>query len=105
MGDQELFGQSAPYLKPDGKFICLTGGKSQGVIPYLKSCVPTFLGGTPRKFTILSLSPSGDLMRDVVESYEQGKIKTVPIDSEYSMEDVVEVSELAFGISLLSLTS
>jgi NADPH:quinone reductase-like Zn-dependent oxidoreductase len=104
VGDQELFGQSSPYLKPDGKFICLSGGKSQGLIPYVKSCLPAFLGGTPRKFTILGLSPSGDLMRQIVKSYEEGKIKTVPIDSEYSMEDVLDVSLLPFGTSLSSLT-
>lgn len=90
MGDFELYRDSPAYLKPNGKFICLSLGSSNGVVPLLKSFLPTFLGGTPRKFTTLNLSPSGDLMREVVRSYEEGKIKSIPIDSEYSMEDVLD---------------
>lgn len=95
VGDQVLFEQCTPFLKPAGKFICLTGGKSQGVIPYVKNNLrPVFLGGTPRTYRILGLSPSGDLMRDVVKAYNERRIKEVPIDSEYGMEEVVEVSSL-----------
>lgn len=93
VGDQVLFEQSPPFLKATGKFICLTGGKSQGVIPYIKNILrPSFLGATPRTYRILGLTPSGDLMRDVVKACNEGGIKQVPVDSEYGFDEVIEVS-------------
>lgn len=71
----------------------MVGGKTNGVLPYLKNNIrPKFLWGIPRTYKILGLAPGGEYMREVVKYVEEGVIKKVPIDSEYSMEQAVEVS-------------
>jgi NADPH:quinone reductase-like Zn-dependent oxidoreductase len=93
VGDQGLYERSPPFLKPEGRFICLVGGRTQGVYPFLRNnLLPRFLGGTPRTYKIIGLMPSGEYMREVVRYVEQGLIKRVPIDSEWRMEQAVEVS-------------
>ncbi|KAB5583621.1 hypothetical protein GE09DRAFT_986167 [Coniochaeta sp. 2T2.1] len=95
VGDQVLYEKSPPYLKPEGKFICLVGGKTQGVVPYVKNNLwPTrIFWGTPRTYKILGLAPAGELQREVVRMVEKGWIKTVPVDSEFGMEEAVEAYE------------
>lgn len=70
------------------------GGKTQGVVPYVKNNLwPTrIFWGTPRTYKILGLAPAGELQREVVRLVEKGWIKTVPVDSEFGMEEAVEVS-------------
>lgn len=96
VGDQTLYEHSPPFLKPGGKFICLSGGKWMGIPAVLKNNVwPKFLwGSTPRTYRLLGLAPNGEYMREVVRLVEEGVIKKVPIDSEYGMEQAVEVSYL-----------
>ncbi|KAH8906849.1 NAD(P)-binding protein [Coniochaeta sp. PMI_546] len=92
VGHQILYEKSPPFLKPAGKYISLVGGKTHGILPVLKNNLwPKFLWGTPRTYKILGLAPAGEYMREVVKLVEQGVIKKVPIDSEYSMEQAVEV--------------
>lgn len=87
-----MYEKSPPFLKPEGKYISLVGGKTHGILPVLKNNLwPKFLWGTPRTYKILGLAPAGEYMREVVKLVEQGVIKKVPIDSEYSMEQAVEV--------------
>lgn len=72
--------------------ISLVGGASHGVWPFLRNCVwPRFLGGTPRTYKILGLAPAGELQRQVAQWVNEGLIKEVPIDSEYSLENVLQV--------------
>jgi NADPH:quinone reductase-like Zn-dependent oxidoreductase len=93
VGDEVLFSKSPAYLKREGKFVNIVGGKSQGVVPVLKNnFLPTFLGGTPRNYKMLGLSPSGTYAKEVMKWVEDGLIKEVPIDSEFAMEDVIQVS-------------
>jgi len=53
--------------------------------------LPTWLGGTPRRYMSLGLAPSGKLQREVVKWADDGLLKEVLIDSELSMEDVLQV--------------
>ncbi|OIW27673.1 zinc alcohol dehydrogenase [Coniochaeta ligniaria NRRL 30616] len=91
VGHQVLYERSPAFLKPGGKYISLVGGKTHGVLPVLKNNLwPKFLWGTPRTYKILGLAPAGEYMREVAKLVEDGVIKKVPIDSEYSMEQAVE---------------
>ncbi len=92
VGSQTLFSKSPGYLKPDGKFITIVGGWSQGVIPFVKNKMrPTFLGGTPRSYHLFLLSASGERAKEVADWVEQGVIKESLVDSEYPLEKAVEV--------------
>src|SRR5690349_2822882 len=93
VGTDVLFEQSQGYLKPEGKYISLVGGKSQGLVPFVKYNVWwRLVGGNSRTFKIMGLAPSGDLAREVAALVEKGVIKRLPIGSEYSMAEAVEVS-------------
>ncbi|KAK4150468.1 hypothetical protein C8A00DRAFT_46150 [Chaetomidium leptoderma] len=98
-GSQALYANSPRYLKPDGKFINIVGGWSQGVVPFVRNKLrPCLLGGTPRSYELFLLSASGKTAREVAAWVEQGVIKEALIDSEFSMEQVVEAYEkLATG--------
>jgi len=71
------------------------GGWSQGVIPYIKYKLrPVLLGGTPRNYHLFLLSASGTIAREVASLVERGLIKKAIIDSEFPMEQTVEVCGL-----------
>ncbi|KAK3935142.1 zinc alcohol dehydrogenase [Diplogelasinospora grovesii] len=93
-GSQPLFTHSPKYLKADGKFINIVGGRSQGIVPFVRNkLVPVFLGGTPRSYRLLGLSPAGNLAREVAKWVEEGLVTQAPIDSEFSMEEAVQAYE------------
>ncbi|KAK1756556.1 putative quinone-oxidoreductase, chloroplastic [Echria macrotheca] len=92
-GSQVLFSQSPKYMRPEGKFISIVGGASQGVVPWLRNRVPTFLGGTPRTFQLLLLLPSGKTAREAAELVNKGVIKEAPIDSEFAFEEADKAFE------------
>jgi NADPH:quinone reductase-like Zn-dependent oxidoreductase len=50
---------------------------------------PTVLGGTPRSYKVLGLTPSGRNAREMAQLVEDGHVKEVLIDSEYKMDDVL----------------
>lgn len=80
------------YLKPTGIFLNIVGGASEGVVPWVKGNLwPKVLGGTPRKYKILALMPSGQLQREVVRYVNEGFVKEVVIDSEYEYADAIKV--------------
>ena len=92
VGNQRLYTRSPGYLKPEGKFVCIVGGWSQGVVPFVNNKMrPCFLGGTPRSYQLFLLSASGEIAREVAALVEQGVIKQALIDSEFPMEQAVEV--------------
>lgn len=92
VGSHALFAKSPKYLKPDGKFVSIVGGWSQGVVPFVRSKLwPRFLGGTPRSFELFLLGASGQRAKEVAAWVEQGVIKEALVDSEYPMEQAVEV--------------
>jgi len=91
-GDDVLYEKSPSYLKPGGKFISIVGGVTQGILPTIKYRLrPVILGGVPRSFSLLGLSPSGLMAKEVAKMFEEGLIKETPIDSEFEMKDVVQV--------------
>ncbi|KAK4097193.1 NAD(P)-binding protein [Parathielavia hyrcaniae] len=99
VGSQPLYAHSPGYLKPDGKFINIVGGWSQGVIPFVRNKLrPCSLGGTPRSYELFLLSSSGKTAREAASWVDQGIIKQAVIDSEFTMEQAVEAFEkLATG--------
>ena len=98
VGNQFLYDMCESYLKPEGVFISIVGGDTEGVVPWIKGTIwPKFLGGTPRKYRILALLPSGSLQREVVQWVDDGHLQEVAIDSEYSMNDVIEVGKTGFS--------
>ncbi|KAK4115981.1 NAD(P)-binding protein [Canariomyces notabilis] len=94
VGNQALYAHSPGYLKPDGKFISIVGGWSQGIIPYARNkLLPVFLGGVPRSFHMFLLSASGETAKKAAQWFKQGLIKQVPIDSEFPLEQGIEAFE------------
>lgn len=92
--NQELFEHSPKYLKPQGLYVNIGahGTQREQLRDRLKNTfLPTFLGGTPRRWKSLGLLPKGELQRQVVRWTDEGLIKEVPIDSEISMDDVLKV--------------
>src|SRR3569833_2550546 len=68
VGNQALFSHSPAYLKPKGQFLSIAGGRSQGVVPFVRNkMIPSILGGTPRTFKILGLNPSCEFAKEVAK--------------------------------------
>lgn len=91
---QELYDNSPSYLKPKGLYINIGahGTQWQQLTGRVKGyLVPTWLGGTPRKYMSMGLLPNGKLQREVADWANAGLLKEVPIDSELAMEDVLQV--------------
>ncbi|KAK8849045.1 NAD(P)-binding protein [Apiospora arundinis] len=94
VGDDNLYTRCLGYLKLEGRFLCITGGPSQGVYPFLMHQIrPVFLGGTPRSYKILGMGPSGAGAREVADWAEKGYLKEVAIDSEFTMDEVPKAYE------------
>lgn len=92
VGSQSLYMNSPRYLKPEGKFINIVGGWSQGVVPFIRNKLrPCLLGGTPRSYDLFLLSASGETAREAAAFVEQGIIKQAVIDSVFPMEEAIEV--------------
>jgi NADPH:quinone reductase-like Zn-dependent oxidoreductase len=92
--DNDLFNKSPAYLKPEGRFITIVGGRTQGIYPFIRHKLrPVLLGGTPRRYDILGLAPNGELAREVAGWVNEGMLKEVVIDSEYRFEELVEAYE------------
>lgn len=90
-----MYENSPRYLKSTGIYINVgnSGGTFRTFLATLKNyLLPTFLGGTPRKFLMLSIKPCGELQRKVVSWVNDGLIKDVLIDSEFEMDEVVKAS-------------
>ena len=94
-GSQELYSHSPRYLREGGKFITIVGGRSQGIVPFVRNRLrPVLLGGTPRPFSLLGLSPAGNIAREVAGWVEKGWVRETPIDQVYEMEDALKVSSV-----------
>jgi NADPH:quinone reductase-like Zn-dependent oxidoreductase len=92
--NQELFEHSPKYLKQKGLYVNIGayGTTREQLRDMLKNyLLPTFLGGTPRRWKSLAIMPNGELQRQVAGWIDEGLIKEVPSDSEISMDDVLKV--------------
>ncbi|KAF3764154.1 NAD(P)-binding protein [Cryphonectria parasitica EP155] len=92
VGSDELFRKCSSYLDRKGAFITIVGGIGHGTILRSK-LLPTILGGTPRRFEMLSLFPDGAIAKEVAKWIEDGDFHDFPVDSEYPMEQAVEAYE------------
>ena len=104
----ELYRSAAHYLKPDGLYINIgaDGTQLQQILGHLRGyCLPTWLGGTPRRYMTLGLAPSGELQREVVKWADNGLLKEIPMDSELPMEDALHVCRFPIRMRVYSLTS
>lgn len=90
VGSDDLFRKCAGYLDKNGIFITIVGGVGAGPIARSK-LLPVALGGVPRKYKLLALWPDGAIAKEVAKWVEDGHFTQFPMDSEYSMEDAVQV--------------
>jgi NADPH:quinone reductase-like Zn-dependent oxidoreductase len=94
VGDDALYTRSTAYLQPKGRFIEIVPGRTQGIYPFfMHQLRPVLLGGTPRAYKILGLTPSGKYAHELARWIEDGLVKEILIDSEYKLEDVVQAYE------------
>jgi NADPH:quinone reductase-like Zn-dependent oxidoreductase len=92
---QPLYESCARYLKPTGLYINIGahGTQWEQMSARIKNnFLPSWMGGTPRKWIGTGLLPKGELQRRVCKWAADGIIKEVPIDSEVAFEDVRQVS-------------
>lgn len=102
-GGQRLYERSVCFLKEEGRFMSIVGGRSQGVVPFVRNKLrPVVLGGTPRRYDLLAMMPSGEQAEVMKGWMETGVVKEVPVDSEWPMEDAVKVSLFSLGMWLMS---
>jgi NADPH:quinone reductase-like Zn-dependent oxidoreductase len=95
--NQSLYESSPKYLKPNGLYVNIGAHGTQWdqwTTRLKNSFLPTWLGGTPRKWLGLGLLPSGERQRMVCKWVAEGFVKEVPIDSEVAFEDVRQVSPI-----------
>ncbi|KDQ18540.1 hypothetical protein BOTBODRAFT_28927 [Botryobasidium botryosum FD-172 SS1] len=96
VGTTALFTHSKAYLSPKGTYVSIVP-EMNGVFGTLwglfeTSCRPTWLGGTPRTFKFFSMKPSKKNLQYLADLAREGKL-TVPVDSEYAMEDTLKAYE------------
>lgn len=90
VGSDDLFRQCASYLDKAGIFITIVGGVGAGPIMRSK-LLPEALGGIPRRYKLLALWPDGAIAKEAAKWVEEGSFTKFPIDSEYSMDKIIEV--------------
>ncbi|KAK0631114.1 hypothetical protein B0T17DRAFT_490895 [Bombardia bombarda] len=94
VGGQGLYEKSPVYMKPNGRFVTIDGGPSQGVLPYIMNKLrPVWLGGTPRAYSILLLSPAQRTVQELARWVNDGLVREAVVDSEFAMEEAVEAYE------------
>jgi NADPH:quinone reductase-like Zn-dependent oxidoreductase len=96
---QSLYEFSTNYLKPNGLFVNIGahGTQWEQITARLRNnFLPTWLGGTPRKWLGLGLLPKVELQRKVCSWVGDGILKEIPIDSEVAFEDVRQVCHTSF---------
>ncbi|EXJ64137.1 hypothetical protein A1O7_00473 [Cladophialophora yegresii CBS 114405] len=95
VGTQALFVNSPAYLKPEGAVINVGALEGIGVTVrnmLLNTCLPTWLGGVPRRYIMFSTPPARDDAVYLAPLIEEGRLR-VPVDSVFDMEDGVSAYE------------
>jgi len=98
--DPSLYTHSTAYLAPDGVFISSLpmpttdwrGFKDS--IRTVMECFlrPRWLGGTPRKYTVVTIADVKEDLNTLQDFIERGKVKPV-VDSVFAFEDVLKAFE------------
>jgi len=96
MGDTLLYTHSGSYLKPEGAFVGC-GPKPNGFFTALGflwdfRLRPRWLGGTKRRFAMVSVHHSKEESETIFKLLSEGKVKH-RIDSVYAFEDVLKAYE------------
>jgi len=96
IGTAALFTHSAAYLNPKGAYVSV-GFEIDKIFTTIWNILqaqyrPALLGGTPRKYKFLFMTPSKKNLQYLADLASQGKL-TVPVDSEYALEDALKAYE------------
>ncbi|KAI8623267.1 zinc alcohol dehydrogenase [Xylariaceae sp. FL1651] len=98
VGDDTLYYRSPEYLKVDGKYHSIERGPWGFITQFKFNHWPVMLGGIPRTYSSVFSNPAGSSAKEVVNWFEKGCIKEVPIDSIFEMDDTLKAFEkLATG--------
>jgi NADPH:quinone reductase-like Zn-dependent oxidoreductase len=98
-GGPEIFHNSEPYLKPDGRYLSVGvsfkewhfwNAISSVLYSYKLALTPTFLGGTPRKWVQVWSYETPKFLDQFRQAAEEGRLR-VQVDSVSSMEDALMV--------------
>ncbi|TFK93483.1 NAD-P-binding protein [Polyporus arcularius HHB13444] len=94
--DPTLFVQSPAYLAPGGVFISV-GPQGKGIsniasFAWKVLLQPSFLGGTKRKWRLVSLKPTKKDWEAFTKLVEEGKVKPL-VDSVFAFEDTLKAYE------------
>ncbi|KAI0433755.1 zinc alcohol dehydrogenase [Xylaria sp. FL1042] len=93
VGDDKLYYCSPGYLKADGKYHSIERGPFGFIAQFKFNHWPVLLGGISRTYSSVFSNPSGSSAREVVNWFQQGCIKEVPVDSVFELEDAIKAFE------------
>jgi NADPH:quinone reductase-like Zn-dependent oxidoreductase len=93
IGVKALYDHCPKYLKPKGKYLSVGAGTFfQSLwMMFVAAWWPTWLGGVPRQYKSIMAVATGEQQQEVIRWFNEGIVKRIPIDSEYSMEDALKV--------------
>ncbi|KAH9898345.1 NAD-P-binding protein [Cubamyces lactineus] len=94
--DPTLFVKSAAYLVPRGVFISV-GPQGSGLTNYVSFAWnvflrPSFLGGTKRKWKLVTVKPVHEDLEAFAKLVEEGKVRPL-VDSVFAFEDALKAYE------------
>lgn len=99
VGIQELYTNSPGYLREGGQFVNIGAMQAQSAngsllafawTMVLNLALPTWLGGTPRRYQMVMGTPGADVLARVKKLAEDGVLVPI-IDSTWEMEDALKV--------------
>ncbi|KAI0518058.1 zinc alcohol dehydrogenase [Xylaria bambusicola] len=93
VGNDTLYYRSPGYLKIDGKYHSIVHGPLGFIAEFKFNHWPVLLGGIPRTYSSVFSNPSGSSALEVVNWFEKGCIKEVPIDSVFEIDDALKAFE------------
>ena len=93
IGVKVLYDHCPKYLKPEGKYLSVGAGSFfQSLwMMFITSWWPSWLGGVPRQYKSIMTVATGEQQREVIRWFNEGLVRRIPIDSEYSMENALKV--------------
>ncbi|EFW98458.1 glycoside hydrolase family 3 domain containing protein [Grosmannia clavigera kw1407] len=100
VGSQPLFDHSPAYLQADGALINVSGANASSVNGWLatvrnvplNTCLPTWMGGVPRRYAIFSTPPAHDDGVYLAHLLEAGSVR-IPVDSVFALPDALHAYE------------
>ncbi|KAF2177320.1 NAD(P)-binding protein [Zopfia rhizophila CBS 207.26] len=97
VGIQSLYESSPSYLKPCGLYVNV--GAYEGGMLWITWCalknlfLPTWLGGTPRKWIFFATEPTYEAAEQLLKYLKEGKVRPV-VGSEFEFEEVLQAYDL-----------